>query len=197
MCSVWRWRWDLNPRWSYPHTRFRGVLLRPLGHATAGRLDGVPEPRRCREEIEQQPRALLLRTPPTTSTRWFARGSRATSHTEPHAPALGSKAPNTHTGTRASTIAPAHMTHGSRVATSVQPSSRQDPSTWAAARGSRRSPRGRSGPPRPRGRCAPRRGPRRPDRPRPRRPARHRPARATAATLERPGHPRGVPRVDR
>src|SRR3954447_13704532 len=32
---AWRWRWDLNPRWSYPHTRFRGVLLRPLGHATA------------------------------------------------------------------------------------------------------------------------------------------------------------------
>jgi hypothetical protein len=32
----WRWRWDLNPRWSFLHTRFRGVLLRPLGHATTG-----------------------------------------------------------------------------------------------------------------------------------------------------------------
>ena len=32
----WRWRWDLNPRWACTHTRFRGVLLRPLGHATAG-----------------------------------------------------------------------------------------------------------------------------------------------------------------
>ena len=31
----WRWRWDLNPRWACTHTRFRGVLLRPLGHATA------------------------------------------------------------------------------------------------------------------------------------------------------------------
>ena len=36
----WRWRWDLNPRWACTHTRFRGVLLRPLGHATAGK---VPE----------------------------------------------------------------------------------------------------------------------------------------------------------
>jgi hypothetical protein len=35
-CVGWRWRWDLNPRWACTHTRFRGVLLRPLGHATAG-----------------------------------------------------------------------------------------------------------------------------------------------------------------
>jgi hypothetical protein len=32
--SQWRWRWDLNPRLSFPNTRFRGVLLWPLGHAT-------------------------------------------------------------------------------------------------------------------------------------------------------------------
>src|SRR5262245_15453347 len=30
----WRWRRDLNPRRSHPLTRFRGVLLRPLGHTT-------------------------------------------------------------------------------------------------------------------------------------------------------------------
>ena len=36
----WRWRWDLNPRWACTHTRFRGVLLRPLGHATAGKATG-------------------------------------------------------------------------------------------------------------------------------------------------------------
>ena len=36
----WRWRWDLNPRWACTHTRFRGVLLRPLGHATAGEVTG-------------------------------------------------------------------------------------------------------------------------------------------------------------
>ena len=36
----WRWRWDLNPRWACTHTRFRGVLLRPLGHATADEVTG-------------------------------------------------------------------------------------------------------------------------------------------------------------
>jgi hypothetical protein len=35
-----RWRWDLNPRWSCPHTRFRGVLLRPLGHTTVANDTG-------------------------------------------------------------------------------------------------------------------------------------------------------------
>src|SRR2546423_4135239 len=33
-CSE-RWRRDLNPRRGHPLTRFRGVLLRPLGHTTA------------------------------------------------------------------------------------------------------------------------------------------------------------------
>ena len=33
------------------------------------------------------------RTPPTTSTRWLSRRSRTTSHCDPHAPALGSHAP--------------------------------------------------------------------------------------------------------
>ena len=41
----WRWRWDLNPRRSLPLTRFRGVLLRPLGHAT---VDEGTERRRGR-----------------------------------------------------------------------------------------------------------------------------------------------------
>src|SRR5262249_5102395 len=36
----WRWRRDLNPRTGLPVTRFRGVLLRPLGHATAWQLTG-------------------------------------------------------------------------------------------------------------------------------------------------------------
>lgn len=31
----WRYRWDLNPRWSLPHTTFRESHLRPLGHGTA------------------------------------------------------------------------------------------------------------------------------------------------------------------
>ena len=41
---TWRWRRDLNPRWACTHKRFRGVLLRPLGHATAGKATGR---RRC------------------------------------------------------------------------------------------------------------------------------------------------------
>ncbi len=31
---LWRYRWDLNPRWSLPHTTFRELHLRPLGHGT-------------------------------------------------------------------------------------------------------------------------------------------------------------------
>src|SRR2546428_13659235 len=30
--SLKRREWDSNPRWSYPHTRFPSVLLKPLGH---------------------------------------------------------------------------------------------------------------------------------------------------------------------
>ena len=33
---LWRYRWDLNPRWSLPHTTFRELHLRPLGHGTEG-----------------------------------------------------------------------------------------------------------------------------------------------------------------
>ena len=31
----WRRGRDSNPRWSYPHTRFPSVLLRPLGHLSS------------------------------------------------------------------------------------------------------------------------------------------------------------------
>ena len=47
----WRWRWDLNPRWACTHTRFRGVLLRPLGHATGPSL---PEAATRLEKLSQQ-----------------------------------------------------------------------------------------------------------------------------------------------
>ena len=33
--SSWRYRWDLNPRWTFTHTTFRELHLRPLGHGTA------------------------------------------------------------------------------------------------------------------------------------------------------------------
>src|SRR5271154_2004174 len=31
----WRRGWDLNPRLSFPNTRFPSVLLKPLGHLSA------------------------------------------------------------------------------------------------------------------------------------------------------------------
>ena len=30
--SGWRREWDSNPRYSFPHTRFPSVRLKPLGH---------------------------------------------------------------------------------------------------------------------------------------------------------------------
>src|SRR5438105_11074887 len=33
-----RREWDSNPRWSYPHTRFPSVLLKPLGHLSMSTL---------------------------------------------------------------------------------------------------------------------------------------------------------------
>ncbi len=73
-------------------------------------------------------------TPDVSSTRWFRRGSRTRSPSEPANPAFGSSAPNTTRSTRASTIAPAHIAHGSSVTTSVHPSSRHDPVRRAASR---------------------------------------------------------------
>src|SRR5215510_8691905 len=35
-CPLKRREWDSNPRWSYPHTRFPSVLLKPLGHLSEG-----------------------------------------------------------------------------------------------------------------------------------------------------------------
>ena len=89
--SAWRWRRDLNPRWTCAHKRFRGVLLRPLGHATAGRV----HPRRwwARNGGEERPAGAehsSASTPPTTSGRWLSRRSRTTSQSEPTAPALAS-----------------------------------------------------------------------------------------------------------
>jgi hypothetical protein len=34
---LWRREWDSNPRYSFPHTRFPSVRLKPLGH-----LSGCP-----------------------------------------------------------------------------------------------------------------------------------------------------------
>ena len=88
----WRWRWDLNPRWACPHTRFRGVLLRPLGHATAGQATGPdrawsrPADDSALVVGEERPASSApTRRParrPTTSGRWLSRRSRTTSHSD-------------------------------------------------------------------------------------------------------------------
>src|SRR6185312_8007124 len=73
-------------------------------------------------------------SPDWTAGRWLSRGSARMSSTLPEAPALGSVVPKTTRGTRASTIAPAHMAHGSSVTYSTESSTRQLPRAWAAAR---------------------------------------------------------------
>src|ERR1700753_1752010 len=34
--ALWRREWDSNPRYSFPHTRFPSVRLKPLGHLSGG-----------------------------------------------------------------------------------------------------------------------------------------------------------------
>jgi hypothetical protein len=63
-------------------------------------------------------------TPETASGWWFNRGWRRTFKIEPHAPALGSLVPNTVRRSRACTMAPAHIAHGSIVTYRSQPSRR-------------------------------------------------------------------------
>src|SRR5690606_6950899 len=73
-------------------------------------------------------------TPLATCGRWFRRPSARRLYRLPAAPALGSMAPKMTRPTRALTMAPAHMQHGSRVTTSVQWFSRQSPTSAAARR---------------------------------------------------------------
>jgi len=64
----------------------------------------------------------------------LSRGCLTMSPTDPAIPAFSSHAPNTSAFTRDSTIAPAHIAHGSSVTYSVQSSSRHDPRARAASR---------------------------------------------------------------
>lgn len=63
---------DLNPRTVLAVTRFRGVLLRPLGHATAVKLteSAHPHPNRWRAKKASSGAAhSCASTPPRTSGR--------------------------------------------------------------------------------------------------------------------------------
>ena len=87
----WRRGRDSNPRWSYPHTRFPSVLLRPLGHLSgllAERkgfepLDPVKGQRFSRPPRSTAPAPLHAQNPHSTTivvcsqrTREEAAGSR-------------------------------------------------------------------------------------------------------------------------
>src|SRR5450759_3133137 len=58
-----RWRWDLNPRTGYPVTRFRGVLLWPLGHATVGEITRAGARQRNRAGSVSTPARGFRRSP--------------------------------------------------------------------------------------------------------------------------------------
>ena len=127
----------MNPRLGFPNTRFRGALLRPLGHATVGDYTRGPNQflnylfwaKNCVNNSAHS----CSKTPEITSTLCSALGSRIKSHTEPQAPAFSSQAPKTSYEILAAIIAPAHITHGSRVTTKVHSSKRQAPIDLEAA----------------------------------------------------------------
>ena len=69
----WRWRWDLNPRWACTHTRFRGVLLRPLGHATADEGTRAAAEAEIRRRVcWEHPRRQGFRSPRPVHRRFSA-----------------------------------------------------------------------------------------------------------------------------
>ena len=99
-----------------------------------GRRSRTSRPRCAAKKPSSSAVDSAASTPATTSGRWLSRRSRTTSQSEPTAPSLSSYAPKTRRSTRASTRAPAHIVHGSRVTTRVQPVSRHSPRAAAAAR---------------------------------------------------------------
>src|SRR5438045_277342 len=57
--NTWRREWDSNPRYSFPHTRFPSVRLKPLGHLSGcPLLKGAHDfCKRVRPERQQFPQA--------------------------------------------------------------------------------------------------------------------------------------------
>ena len=112
-----RWRWDLNPRRSCPLTRFRGVLLRPLGHATAEEVTGRKAAGPNRAEPRRRPQGAWRTRSPAARRSLQAGGSDGGRGRRPTAcrprPSPRFQAPNTTRVTRASTRAPG--THRARL----------------------------------------------------------------------------------
>ena len=113
--------------------RRRGRARSPTSTATSCRCPSTTSARsrkrsrRCRRRPEAPSPAAPRRSPsgawPASSAmspdstlgRWLSRGSPRMSKTDPAAPALGSMVAMTTRGTRARTIAPAHIAQGSSV----------------------------------------------------------------------------------
>ena len=112
-----------EPTEGFPLTRFRGVLLRPLGHATAGEATGPAGPRKNARSSApallgahaRRDLGAVVEPAVADDVPQRAGGTRPSGRT----------APKTTRSTRASTLAPAHIVQGSSVTTSVQPVSRQ------------------------------------------------------------------------
>src|SRR5579859_741484 len=75
----------------FPYTCFPSMHLRPLGHLSGYHFDA----RSLRKNPLSNPAHSLERTPSTTSSRWLTPGTARRSTTEPSAPPLGSRHPNT------------------------------------------------------------------------------------------------------
>lgn len=78
---LWRYRWDLNPRWSCPHTCFRDMILRPLGHGTG-------------KEFTRSRRPVMTPRVGSPSTGGHLQGSRHT-HRSSSSPARPAGVPST------------------------------------------------------------------------------------------------------
>ena len=132
-------------------TRFRGVLLRPLGHATARQRPDTCRPRSTRTprrraseartqsvDRRRSPRAApsipppARRRPPRVDGCGGDRARRPTA-TRPHPPWDPTR--RTRVGRRErGRLAPAHIVQGSRVTASVHPDSCQEPTAAPARR---------------------------------------------------------------
>src|SRR3954471_22831587 len=83
---TWRWRWDSNPRWCYPHTLSRRA---PLAARTRHRRRGYRTPRaddRADPSTTERIRNKIAETPITGVTRRTGQAARRTPRPARHPP---------------------------------------------------------------------------------------------------------------
>src|SRR6476646_2115537 len=82
----WRRGWDSNPRYGFPHARFRGECFQPLSHLSAvvaiaslaeefvvQQCNAVKSYRRAAKKDCRMAAASAAKTPAETSTWWLRR----------------------------------------------------------------------------------------------------------------------------